>query len=152
MPNGRLLSWSALTSSENPRSKVKKQSGGDTTAMSAKQAPSETFNHSKWLPDMRVYEGVPKKGDAEYMEKEQEELYVDKLWLCAIVRSQSALSRVHAAHVYACAPSRFPCALDRRRTPSPLLASTSLTAWLRVLPLVLHSTAEITRGDLQALA
>ena len=69
-----------------PLVKVKKQSGGDTTSLSRKQAASETFNPSKWLPDLRVYEGVPKQGNADYIDDTEEKLYLDKLWLAAQVR------------------------------------------------------------------
>ena len=145
--------------SENPMSKVKKQSGGDTTAMSAKQVPSENFNGSKWLPDMRVYEGVPTKAEADYIEEEQEKLYLDKLFLCAIVRSFKALSPMPLAYMSA----RLACALahaSHARShdfPAPLIAGRSRAFNWRV-PRRRHAAVprpcphQVAAGTLQAEA
>ena len=80
--------------------KVKKQSGGDTTGLSAQLAPSENFMPTKWLPDLRVYEGVPKKCDAPFLTDPQEKLYLDLLWLAAQVRPR--IRRVPCAHASPC--------------------------------------------------
>ena len=69
-----------------PLSKVKKQSGGDTTALCTKQAASDGFVASKWLPDARVYMSAPLSHSCDYMEDEEEKLYLDLMWLAAIVR------------------------------------------------------------------
>ena len=83
---GHKLAVDTDVKSENRSSNVKQPSGGDMYARCAKLAPSELFNSTKWLPDIRVYEGVPRKADADYIDEEAEKLYLDKLWLCAIVR------------------------------------------------------------------
>ena len=82
---GHKLCVESGINAEGPFVKVKKQTGGDMMGMSNKQATSEGFNASKWLPDALVYSDVPKKEDAEYISEEQEKLYLDKLWLAANV-------------------------------------------------------------------
>ena len=128
----------AVKGEAGPLSKVKKQSGGDTSALSKKQPPSNTFNASKWLPDLRVYQGVAKKDDAEYIGDEEEKLYLDKLWLAAHVR----LARIsHSTHI-ACtlAPAR---AIRSPRAHSHGVLARSVRGRRRIQSLPLATTSSM---------
>ena len=59
--------------------------GGDMMQLSRKLSASQGFNPVKWQPDALVFDGVPKKGDADFIDDEKEKLYLDKLWLAAQV-------------------------------------------------------------------
>ena len=76
--------------SDDPFAKVKKASGGDTTLLSTKVAPSSDFNARQWQPDARVYNGISTWGRAEFMDDEEEKLYLDRLYLAAQVDAPCA--------------------------------------------------------------
>ena len=59
----------------------KKPTGGDMLGLSKKVQASDDFNPMRWVPDPIVYEGIPKKDEVDYLEKEHEELLLDRLWL-----------------------------------------------------------------------
>ena len=92
--------------SSNGLIKAEKQtSGGDMMALSRKVV-SKDFNASKWHPDARVYEGVPRAADVEHMDDEAEKLYLDKLWLAlqahAFARSSPCLQSHTPPHTHTC--------------------------------------------------
>ena len=78
----------------------KKRSGGDMLQLSRKVV-SSTFNGSKWEPDALVYEGLPKKGEVEFLGPEDEKLYMDKLWLCAQVLARLPTQHGHGMRAHA---------------------------------------------------
>lgn len=62
---------------------AKVTTGGNMKAACIKLEPSSTFQPRKYLPDGRVYQGLAARGETLCMSKEQEMLYLDRLWIDA---------------------------------------------------------------------
>ena len=76
--------------------KEKKATGGDLLCRSRKVAASAEFVASKWQPDALVFDGVPRASEKEYFDKQEEELYLDKLWLSLQVSTIQHSNRSHS--------------------------------------------------------
>ena len=71
--------------------KVKAETGGDHSTKCTKILASATFSAYKYLPDGRIYAGVPTTADQETLDEDEEKLYLDSLWIDAIANPEPSM-------------------------------------------------------------
>jgi hypothetical protein len=70
---------------------VKPVSGGNMSDRCTKRPPSRAFNPRNWRPDARVFAGLPTIGEVHFLPSDKEKLYLDRLWLCAMIFGEQSL-------------------------------------------------------------
>ena len=83
------------------------KTGGDMTQRSSKQAPSVGFVPSKYVPDGRVYAGLPAKNSARFLDTNDEQFYLDKLWLDAQFNPEYSYGEYVPDGMWACSSQRY---------------------------------------------
>ena len=76
---------------EDIKEEVSAGQGAEWSTRCTKKAISSAFIPHSYTPDGRCYAHLPKKGAALYLDTEQEQLYVDLVWLEAQVHPEEAL-------------------------------------------------------------
>ena len=70
---------------------VKGTAGGNMSDRCTKKEPSGSFNPRKWRPDGRVFDGLHRLREVEFLPSAQEKLYLDRLWICAMIYGEASL-------------------------------------------------------------
>jgi len=70
---------------------VKSARGGNMSDRCLKREPSHSFNPRKYRPDGRVFDGLHRLGEVEFLPNDQEKLYLDRLWICAMIFGEQSL-------------------------------------------------------------
>ena len=70
---------------------VKSTAGGNMSDRCTKKEPSRSFNPRKWRPDGRVFDGLHRLREVEFLPSAQEKLYLDRLWISAMIYGEASL-------------------------------------------------------------